>query len=82
MLSWHQSANVLLMVILGGMGNLAGAIVGAFALVLAQDFFSSLTKHWLLLMGGFVIAVVVLLPEGLIGAAATWRQWREKLRHG
>jgi branched-chain amino acid transport system permease protein len=80
MLSWHQSANVLLMVILGGMGNLIGAVVGAFALVLAQDVFSSLTKHWLLLMGSFVIAVVVLLPGGLIGAGRTWREWRT--RHG
>ena len=82
MLSWHQSANVLLMVILGGMGNLAGAVVGAFALVLAQDLFSSLTKHWLLLMGGFVIAVVALLPNGLTGAGQTWRHWRERTRSG
>ncbi|TMI02515.1 MAG: branched-chain amino acid ABC transporter permease [Betaproteobacteria bacterium] len=82
MLSWHQSANVLLMVILGGMGNLVGAVVGAFALVLAQDLFSSLTKHWLLLMGGFVIAVVVLLPNGLTGAGQTWRHWRERTRSG
>ena len=82
MLSWHQSANVLLMVILGGMGNVVGAVVGAFALVLAQDLFSSLTKHWLLLMGGFVIAVVVLLPNGLTGAGQTWRDWRERTRSG
>ena len=68
MASWHQSANVLLMVILGGVGNLLGAVVGAFALVLAQDFFSSLTKHWLLPMGAFVIIAVMLLPGGLIGA--------------
>ena len=82
MLSWHQSANVLLMVILGGMGNVVGAVVGAFALVLAQDLFSSLTKHWLLLMGGFVVAVVVLLPNGLTGAGQTWRHWRERTRSG
>ena len=82
MLSWHQSANVLLMVILGGMGNLVGAVIGAFALVLAQDLFSSLTKHWLLLMGAFVITVVVVLPGGLVGAGAAWREWRAKSRHG
>ena len=76
MLSWHQSANVLLMVILGGLGNLFGAIVGAFAFVLLQDVFSSLTKHWLLLMGGFVIAAVMLLPGGLTRAGDAWRAWR------
>ena len=78
MVSWHQSANVLLMVILGGLGNLFGAIVGAFALVLAQDFFSSLTKHWLVLMGGFVILVVMLLPGGLVGVERAWLHWRRR----
>ena len=82
MLSWHQSANVLLMVILGGMGNLFGAVVGAFAFVLLQDLFSSLTKHWLLLMGGFVILAVMLLPGGLTRAAETWRFWRIGGRDG
>ena len=78
MLSWHQSANVLLMVILGGAGNLFGAIVGAFAFVLLQDLFSSLTKHWLLLMGGFVIVAVMLLPGGLTRVGDSWQAWRTR----
>jgi branched-chain amino acid transport system permease protein len=65
MLSWHQSANVLLMVILGGSGTRFGPIVGAFAFILLEDAFSMATKHWLLLMGGFVILAVMLLPAGL-----------------
>jgi branched-chain amino acid transport system permease protein len=76
MLSWHQSANVLLMVILGGAGNLFGAIVGAFAFILLEDAFSALTKHWLLLMGGFVIVAVMLLPGGLTRLGEQWRAWR------
>jgi branched-chain amino acid transport system permease protein len=75
MLSWHQSANVLLMVILGGAGNLFGAIVGAFAFILLEDAFSMLTKHWLLLMGGFVIVAVMLLPGGLTRVGERWRAW-------
>jgi branched-chain amino acid transport system permease protein len=78
MLSWHQSANVLLMVILGGVGNLFGAIVGAFAFILLEDLFSSLTKHWLLLMGGFVILAVMLLPGGLTRAGDAWRGWQTR----
>jgi len=76
-LSWHQSGNALLMVILGGMGNLAGAIIGAFSFVLLQDLFSSLTKHWQLLMGGFVIFAVALLPRGLVHIGETVRGWRK-----
>jgi branched-chain amino acid transport system permease protein len=76
MLSWHQSANVLLMVILGGSGTRFGPIVGAFAFILLEDAFSMATKHWLLLMGGFVILAVMLLPGGLTGLGGTWRAWR------
>lgn len=64
-LSWHQSGNVLLMVILGGMGSLHGAVAGAFAFVLMQEFFSSLTKHWQLLLGAVIVLLVLFLPGGL-----------------
>lgn len=80
MLAWHQSANVLLMVILGGLGNLVGAIVGAFAFVLLQDLLSSLTRHWLLPMGAFIILAVMLLPGGLTRAGETWHFWRQRGR--
>ncbi|AKU11520.1 branched-chain amino acid ABC transporter system, permease protein [Azoarcus sp. CIB] len=64
-LSWHQSGNVLLMVILGGMGTLNGAVIGAFAFVVLQEVFSALTKHWQLLMGVVIVTVVMVLPGGL-----------------
>jgi branched-chain amino acid transport system permease protein len=73
-LSWHQSGNALLMVILGGLGSLAGAVVGAVSFVLLSEWFQSLTKHWQLLLGGFIIAAVALLPHGLVGGAAALRQ--------
>lgn len=65
-LSWHQSANVLMMVILGGMGNLIGASLGAFSFIGLQEVLSGWTKHWQLLMGGVIIAVVLFLPGGLV----------------
>jgi len=64
---WQQSGSVLMMVILGGMGTLFGPILGAFVLVLLQDFLGDLTKHWLLPMGLFIILAVLLLPQGLGG---------------
>ena len=70
-LSWHNSGNVLMMLLLGGMGNLYGAIVGAASLVLIQELFSSqtlfgaLAKHWQLAMGTFIVLVVLLLPNGM-----------------
>ena len=65
LLSWHQSGNVLLMLILGGLGSLRGAVVGAFAFVLLQELFQTVTTHWQLLFGGTILAVVAFLPGGL-----------------
>ncbi|MBN8441962.1 MAG: branched-chain amino acid ABC transporter permease [Thauera sp.] len=65
LLSWHESGNVLLMVILGGMGNLVGAAVGAFAFEGMRGVFEGWTEHWQLLMGSVIVAVVLFLPGGL-----------------
>jgi branched-chain amino acid transport system permease protein len=65
LLSWHQSGNALLMVILGGMGNLAGAIGGAFAFIALAETFSAWTRHWQLAMGAVIVAAVLFLPGGL-----------------
>jgi len=62
---WQLSGEVLMVVILGGMGTLHGPILGAFALVLIQEAFSDATKHWLLPMGLFIILAVLALPHGL-----------------
>jgi branched-chain amino acid transport system permease protein len=72
-LSWHKSGQVMMMVILGGMGTLYGPVLGAFAFVLLQEAFSNQAwfgpwaKHWQLAMGIFVILVAMYLPQGLAG---------------
>jgi branched-chain amino acid transport system permease protein len=74
LLSWHQSGNVLLMLILGGIGNLYGAIAGAFAFVALQEIFSSTTKHWQLLLGGTIILLVIFLPGGLTSVVGRFKR--------
>ncbi|MBI1905690.1 MAG: branched-chain amino acid ABC transporter permease [Rhodocyclales bacterium] len=77
LLSWHQSGIALMMVLLGGMGTLFGPVLGAFAMILLEQLFQGLTEHWLLVMGGFIIAVVLFLPHGLYGLAAQLGRKRE-----
>jgi branched-chain amino acid transport system permease protein len=73
MMSWHLSGSVLIMIILGGIGHLRGALIGAFAFALLQEFFKSeaifgaFAKHWHLGLGLTIIASVALLPRGLVG---------------
>jgi len=65
MLSWHQSGQLLMMVILGGMGTPAGPILGATALKLLELVFQGWTKHWLLPFGLFIVFSVLFIPRGL-----------------
>lgn len=72
LLSWHLSGAVLIMIILGGLGHLRGALLGAFAFALLQELFKSeaifgaFAKHWQLGLGLTIIACVAWLPNGLI----------------
>jgi branched-chain amino acid transport system permease protein len=66
-----------MMVILGGMGTLTGPVVGAVAMLALEVAFQGVTKHWQLLMGGFIVLVALFLPRGLIGLAAATRRKRE-----
>jgi branched-chain amino acid transport system permease protein len=74
LLSWHQSGNVLLMLILGGLGTLHGGVLGAFAFVLLQELFQLLTVHWQLPFGIAIILLVVFLPGGLTSLPARLRR--------
>ena len=74
LLSWHQSGNVLLMLILGGVGSLYGAIAGAFAFVALTEVFQGLTRHWQLLLGAAIVALVIYLPGGLASIAGRFRR--------
>ena len=65
MLSWHQSGQLLMMVILGGMGTPSGPLLGAAALKLLELGFQGWTKHWQLLLGLFIVLSVLFIPRGL-----------------
>jgi len=65
LMAWHQSGNVLLVIILGGVASLDGAFLGAFAFVAIQEFFQGMFSYWQLFMGGFIVLVVFFLPGGI-----------------
>lgn len=79
LLSWHESGAVLLMLILGGLGHLRGAVIGAVAFTLLKEFFASeslvgpLAPHWQLSLGLSIIVLVAALPRGLLGLKSLWR---------
>jgi branched-chain amino acid transport system permease protein len=78
-LALTSSAEVLLMVISGGPGTLLGPIVGAGLVVVVKTVVSGFIERWNFLLGAIFVAIVILMPEGLVpGTARLWRlAWRQ-----
>jgi branched-chain amino acid transport system permease protein len=66
---WTQSASVLVMVLIGGAGTLAGPVIGATMVLLLQHWLSSYTQYWSLVLGLIFIALITLARDGLHGIA-------------
>ncbi len=62
-----RSAEVLLMVILGGAGTLVGPAIGAALIVLLENVVSAYTERWLIVVGVIYILVALFAPRGIVG---------------
>jgi len=76
-LSFGRSADVLVILILGGAGRLYGGIVGAIIYMVARDQFSGLNpQYWYFWIGLLLVAVVMFLPNGILGGLSKFFQRR------
>ena len=70
-LSFGRSADVLVILILGGAGRLYGGIIGAIIYMVARDQFSGINpQYWYFWIGLLLVAVVLFLPNGILGGFA------------
>jgi branched-chain amino acid transport system permease protein len=77
-ISLQQSAEVLLMAILGGASTLTGPIVGAAIITLIKNVVSTYVDRWNSLLGAIFVVVVVFMPLGLVpGLKQLWRRFAE-----
>jgi branched-chain amino acid transport system permease protein len=72
LLLWTVSGEVLIIVILGGLGTLVGPVVGATIFVLLKHRVSDLTTHWHIVIGLLLIATVLAGGRGIYGQAEHW----------
>ena len=70
---WTQSGEILVMVLLGGMGSLFGPVLGAVALLTMEEVLAAYTEHWMVFLGPFLILVVLFAKRGLYGLLAGGR---------
>jgi branched-chain amino acid transport system permease protein len=65
-ISLQQSAEILLMAILGGASTLTGPIVGAAVITLVKNVASTYVERWNTLLGVIFVVVIVFMPHGLV----------------
>lgn len=76
LLSWTHSGEVLVVVILGGLGTLVGPIIGATAFVVLKHEISNYTDHWHLIVGIILILVVMGGAKGIYGMLESYIEQR------
>ncbi|CCE10068.1 putative branched-chain amino acid ABC transporter, permease protein [Bradyrhizobium sp. STM 3843] len=64
---WTRSGDLMVMVILGGMGTLFGPVVGAVLYLVLEELLSQLTEYWALIMGPLLLLVVLFGRGGIMG---------------
>ena len=70
LMHWTRSGEILVMVLLGGMGTLFGPVLGAATLLLVEELLSIYTEHWMVYLGPFLILVVLFAKRGIYGVLA------------
>ncbi len=70
MTTWQKSGELMAMVILGGMGTIYGAVVGAAVFLGLEQLLTGITEHWMLFMGPALVLVVLFGRRGLYGLLA------------
>jgi len=68
-MSWQRSGELIVMVLLGGLGTLDGAIIGAAAYLLTEEWLSGVTEHWKVIFGPVLVLIVLFARGGLLGLA-------------
>lgn len=77
LMHWTMSGELMVMVLLGGLGSLFGPVIGAAAFLLMEENLAILTEHWMIYMGPFLLLVVIFAKKGLFGLMTG-----EKKHHG
>ena len=68
-MSWSRSGELIFMTVLGGVGSLYGAILGALAFLITEDVLSSLTQNWKVIFGPLIVLFVLFTRGGIAGLA-------------
>jgi branched-chain amino acid transport system permease protein len=64
---WTRSGDLMVMVVLGGMGSLFGPVIGTIVFLVLEEFLSQITEYWALIMGPLLLLIVLFGRGGIMG---------------
>ena len=67
-MAWQRSGELIIMVVLGGLGSLHGAILGTAAYLFLEEWLSGFTENWKVIFGPLLVLVVLFAGGGLLNA--------------
>ena len=67
LMHWTKSSELLVMVVLGGIATRYGALIGAIVLIGLESLLSSVTNHWMFVLGPLLVAIVLFNRRSLVG---------------
>jgi branched-chain amino acid transport system permease protein len=70
LMHWSRSGEILMMVLMGGMGSLFGPVLGAVVYLVLEDTLSTITTYWQILLGSILIVIVIFARRGILGLLA------------
>jgi branched-chain amino acid transport system permease protein len=77
LLDWTKSGEPIFMLVLGGMNSFLGPALGALVYQISHEVIVQHLKDWQLVLGLVVLAIVLFMPDGIVGlfSAERWRRW-------
>jgi branched-chain amino acid transport system permease protein len=66
-MSWHRSGELIVMIVLGGIGTLNGAVIGSLAYLLVAELLATVTEYWEVIFGPLLVLIVLFARGGLLG---------------
>ncbi|MEO8855463.1 MAG: branched-chain amino acid ABC transporter permease [Burkholderiaceae bacterium] len=79
-LAWTVSGELIVMVMLGGMGTVFGPLAGSLVLLIGEEYLKALTDHWMMLLGVLIVLVVLTARRGVFGYLLDWDVRRARRR--
>jgi branched-chain amino acid transport system permease protein len=77
-LAWTVSGELIVMVVLGGIGTVLGPVVGALVFLGLEELLKGLTEHWMVVFGPLVVVMALVGRRGIVGLIDSWPKTRRE----